>query len=68
MFVLGTYWERDPPRTVLGLKAHVLGRFCSKVVKSPHFVVAEHEVFMNLLSLRILSEEGRNRGNQKPMF
>ena len=43
MFVLGTYWEWDPRMTVLGLKAHVLGQFSNKVVKSPHFVVTECE-------------------------
>jgi len=43
MFVLGAFWEQVPPRIVLGLKAHVLGQFCNKVVKSPHFVVMERE-------------------------
>jgi len=36
-------WEQVPPRVVLGLKAHVLGQFCNKVVKSPHFMVMERE-------------------------
>lgn len=43
MFVLGAYWERDPPRIVLGLKAHVLVKFCNKIVKTLHFALVEHE-------------------------
>jgi len=41
MFVLWAYWERDPPRIVLELKPHVLVKFCNKLVKTLHFVVAE---------------------------
>ncbi len=33
-----------PTRAVLGLKAHVLVKFCNIIVKNPHFVVMEHEV------------------------
>ena len=43
MFVLGACWEWVPLRAVFGLKTHVLGQFCNKVVKSSHFVVMEHE-------------------------
>jgi len=42
MFVLGACWVRDPPRTVLGLKAHILVQFCNPNVKTPHFVVTKH--------------------------
>jgi len=31
----------------VGLKSHVLGQLCNKVVKSPHFVVAEGEGVMS---------------------
>ncbi len=55
MFVLGAYWERDPPRTVLGLKAHVLVKFCKQLIKTPHFVVAEHEGVMSHKGLSTLS-------------
>ena len=46
MFVLGTYEERDPPRAILGLRAHVYVNFCNISVKTPHFVVTEHEGVM----------------------
>jgi len=35
-------WARDPPTTMLGIKAHILIQFCNPNVKTPHFVVAEH--------------------------
>ena len=41
MFVLGACWVQDPPKVVLGLKAHILAKFCNPSVKTPHFVVAE---------------------------
>jgi len=41
MFVLGVCWARDPPRVVLGLKAHILVKFCNPNVKTSLFVVVE---------------------------
>ena len=55
MFVLGAYWERDPPRTVLGLKTQVLVKFCNKLVKTLHFMVAEREGVMSHKALSALS-------------
>lgn len=42
MFVLGVCWARDPPRAVMGLKAHILVEFFNPSAKTPHIVVAEH--------------------------
>jgi len=44
MFVLGACWAQDPPRAVLGLKAHILVQFCNTNVKTLNFVVTEHVV------------------------
>lgn len=43
MFVLAACCEWVPLMTVLGLKSHALGKFCNKVVKSLHFVVAREK-------------------------
>ncbi len=44
MFVLEACWAQDPPRAVLGLKAHILVQFCNPNVKTPYFVVADRIV------------------------
>jgi len=41
MFLLGACWVQNPLRVVLGLKTHILVKFCNPSVKNPHFVVAE---------------------------
>ena len=41
MFVLGACWVRDPPREVLGLKAHILTK---SNVNTPCFVGMEREL------------------------
>ena len=43
MFVLGACWGWDPPREVLGLKAHILTKKCKSDVKTLHFVGTEWE-------------------------
>ena len=59
MFVLGACCEQDPPRIVLGLKSHVLGQLCNKVLVFPYFVVAKREGVMSHkgLSALILSSK-----------
>jgi len=55
MFVLGSCWEQDPPRIVLGLKALVLVKFCNKLVMTPHFVVTERKGVMSHKGFSTLS-------------
>ena len=54
MFVLGACCEQDPPRIVLGLKSHVLGQLCNKVLVFPYFVVAKREGVMSHKGLSAL--------------
>ena len=41
MFVLGACWVSDPLMVVLGLKSHILVKFCNPNVKTPHLMVVE---------------------------
>jgi len=44
MFVLGSYWVRDPLWKVLGLKAQILVKICKSDVKTQQFMGAKSEV------------------------
>lgn len=55
MFVLGAFRAQDPPRDVLGLRAHILIKIFNPNVKTLHFVGTEHVFCKRVIGLFALN-------------
>jgi len=54
-FSIYSVGNKIPQKIVLGLKAHILVKFCKKLVKTPHFMVVKYVGVISHKGLSALS-------------